>query len=57
MLTEYEPAVGEWPATVPEMPQLSIAVDPRSGAPLARVYIVTVPTDDWTTIPGSSSMG
>jgi hypothetical protein len=43
--------VGEWPTTVPEMPQLSVAVDPRSGAPLAQVYIVTVPTDDWTTIP------
>jgi hypothetical protein len=51
MLSEYEPEVGEWPTEVPEMPQLSVAIDPRSGSPLPRVYIVTVPTDDWTTIP------
>jgi hypothetical protein len=51
MSSEYGPELGEWPTTVPEMPQLSVAVDLRSGSPLAQVYIVTVPTDDWTTIP------
>jgi hypothetical protein len=51
MLRESEPEVGEWPTTAPESPQLSVAVDLRSGAPLSRAHIVILPTDDWTTIP------
>jgi hypothetical protein len=51
MLRESQPEVGEWPATAPESPQLSVAFDMRSGAPLPRAHIVILPTDDWTTIP------
>jgi hypothetical protein len=57
MLTEFEPEVGEWPTTVPEIPHLSVAVDLRSGAPMARVYLVTIPTNDWTTIPAYLRFG
>ena len=38
--------VGEWPATAPESPQLSVAFDMRSGAPLPRAHIVILPTDE-----------
>jgi hypothetical protein len=51
MLRESQPEVGEWPARAPESPQLSVAFDMRSGAPLPRAHIVILPTDDWTTIP------
>jgi hypothetical protein len=54
---EYEPPLGEWPATGFPSISLSIARDLRTGEPLPKVYIVLVPTDDSTTIPAHLHWG
>lgn len=46
-----EPALGEWPAGMPKPVGFSAALDLRSQAPMPRVYIVLIPTDDPTTVP------
>jgi hypothetical protein len=50
---EYEPPVGEWPIEESRSTGLSIAHDLMTGEPFPKVYIVLVPTDDSTTIPGT----
>jgi hypothetical protein len=57
MRRESEPQVGEWPVHAPDAPRLSVALDPVSGVPLDRVCIVTLPTDDWTTMPALFGWG
>jgi hypothetical protein len=54
---EYEPPLGEWPAVESRSTGLSIAHDLRTGEPLAKVYIVLVPTNDSTTIPAHLHWG
>jgi Domain of unknown function (DUF4253) len=48
---------GEWPAEVSRSPGLSVVHHFRSGRPLAKVYIVLVPTDDPTTVPAHLHIG
>jgi hypothetical protein len=50
-LLSGEPRIGEWPTEPMGAPQLSVATDTLSGAPLEKVLIVTLPTDDSSTIP------
>jgi hypothetical protein len=45
------PRVGDWPTMAPRSPELSVAFGLRTRAPLAVTHVVTVPTNDWTTIP------
>jgi hypothetical protein len=52
---EQSPPVGDWPSQIPLSPELSVAQD-RNG-PAKEVYIVLIPTDDWTTIPAHLRWG
>jgi hypothetical protein len=45
------PPVGQWPEQPPFVPALTVAKDLLTGRPFDRVFIILVPTDDWTTIP------
>jgi hypothetical protein len=54
---EYEPPLGEWPTAESRSTGLSVAHDLRTGEPLAKVYIVLVPTNDSTTIPAHLHWG
>jgi hypothetical protein len=57
MSRESQPPIGEWPSSVSESPELSIALDLRTGAPIPLAHIIIVPTDDWTTIPAHFHWG
>lgn len=46
-----EPAVGAWPTASQGDPGLTVTTNILTQKPLDKVYIVLVPTDDWTTIP------
>ena len=46
-----EPPVGDWPEAELTATGPTVTMDFRSGQALERVFIVKVPTDDWTTIP------
>jgi hypothetical protein len=46
-----EPNIGEWPTEPMGAPELSIATQTLTGAPLDKVQIVILPTDDPSTIP------
>jgi hypothetical protein len=48
---------GEWPVEASHSPGLSVACDLGTGKPLAKVYIVLVPTEDATTIPAHLHIG
>jgi hypothetical protein len=50
-LVSGEPRIGEWPMEPMGAPQLSVATETLTGAPLEKVLIVTLPTDDSSTIP------
>jgi hypothetical protein len=53
-----EPPLGEWPQEPsPELPELSIASDIRTGKFWPKVHIVLVPTDDPTTVPAHLHWG
>lgn len=43
--------VGDWPEETPSSAEPSMALDFRTGEFLETVFIVVVPTGDWTTIP------
>lgn len=51
------PTVGDWPVEAPEMPALSVVREMGSESYLPKVYIVTLPTDDWTEIPAYLNFG
>lgn len=57
MSRESQPPIGEWPSSVSDSPELSIALDLRTGAPIPLAHIIIVPTDDWTTIPAHFHWG
>jgi hypothetical protein len=46
-----EPQIGEWPTEPMGAPELSVATETLTGAPLDKVQIVILPTDDPSTIP------
>jgi hypothetical protein len=46
-----EPHIGEWPIEPMGAPELSVATETLTGAPLDNVQIVILPTDDSSTIP------
>lgn len=46
-----EAPLGEWPTEPMGAPELSVAMETLTGAPLDKVVIVTLPTADFTTIP------
>jgi hypothetical protein len=46
-----EPRIGEWPTEPMGAPELSVATETLTGAPLEKVQIVILPTDDSSTIP------
>jgi hypothetical protein len=46
-----EPRIGEWPTEPMGAPELSVATDTLTGAPLEKVQIVILPTGDSSTIP------
>lgn len=48
---DFEPPVGDWPSEAPEEVGLTVTLDFRTGGIHEFVYIVLVPTEDWTTIP------
>ena len=48
MLNESSPQVGEWPATAPGSPGLSVASG-LNGGPLPVAHVNIIPTEDWTT--------
>jgi hypothetical protein len=52
-----EPPLGEWPGAASSDPELTIATDILSGKSLDKVYLIVVPTDDWTTIPAHLRWG
>jgi Domain of unknown function (DUF4253) len=54
---ERGPELGEWPSEPMGAPQLSVATETLTGAPLAKVQLVILPTDDWTTIPAYLQWG
>jgi hypothetical protein len=54
---EEDAPLGEWPAEASSSPGLFVAYDPVSGKPLAKVYIVLIPTDDPTAIPAHLHWG
>jgi hypothetical protein len=54
---EYEPPLGEWPASPSRAPGLSVAYNIRTDQPLPKVHIVLVPTDDPTTVPAHLQWG
>jgi hypothetical protein len=47
---ESRPEIGEWPSEPMGAPQLSVTAD-LSGAPLNKVQVIILPSDDSTTIP------
>jgi hypothetical protein len=46
-----EPHIGEWPTEPMGAPKLSVATETLSGAPLEKVQILILPTDESSTIP------
>ena len=46
-----EPRIGEWPTEPICAPELSVATKTLTGAPLEKVQIVILPTNDSSTIP------
>jgi hypothetical protein len=54
---ERGPELGEWPSEPMGAPQLSVATEMLTGAPLNKVQLVILPTDDWTTIPAYLQWG
>ena len=46
-----EPQIGEWPIEPVGAPELSVATETLTGAPLDKAQIVILPTDDPSTIP------
>ena len=46
-----EPRTGEWPTEPMGAPELSVATETLTGAPLEKVQILILPTDDASTIP------
>jgi hypothetical protein len=46
-----EPQIGEWPTEPMGAPELSVATETLTGAPLDKAQIVILPTDDPSTIP------
>jgi hypothetical protein len=46
-----EPRIGDWPTDPMGAPELSVATETLTGAPLKKVQIVILPTDDSSTIP------
>jgi hypothetical protein len=46
-----EPCIGEWPTEPMGAPELSVVTETLTGAPLEKVQIVILPTDDSSTIP------
>ena len=46
-----EPRIGEWPTEPMGAPELSVATETLTGAPLEKVQIVLLPTNDSSTIP------
>jgi hypothetical protein len=48
---------GDWPAQASGSPGLSVACDLRTRKPMAKVYIVLVPTEDPTTVPAYLHFG
>jgi hypothetical protein len=46
-----EPRTGDWPTEPMGAPGLSVATETLTGAPLEKVQIVILPTDDPSTIP------
>jgi hypothetical protein len=51
------PEVGEWPTKASPMPGLTVALESIGSAPLAKVQICLIPTDDWTTVPAHLQWG
>ena len=51
------PPVGEWPVEPPEFLGLTVNWDWQTGRTFERVYILLVPTDDWTEIPAHLRWG
>jgi hypothetical protein len=45
------PPIGDWPKEPISAPELSVATETLTGAPLKKVQIVILPTDDSSTIP------
>jgi hypothetical protein len=56
-MLEGGPELGEWPTQPMGAPQLSVAIETPTGAPLNKVQLVILPTDDWTTIPAYLNWG
>lgn len=51
---DREPPLGEWPerpAGWGSQSLLAVTMDLRTGRLIQKVYVLLVPTDDWTTIP------
>jgi hypothetical protein len=48
---KFEPPVGSWPLRPPEPTGLTVVYNWRAERPFDAVYIILIPTDDWTTIP------
>jgi Domain of unknown function (DUF4253) len=46
-----EPRIGEWPTEPMGAPELSVATETLTGAPLEKVQILILPTDDSSKIP------
>jgi hypothetical protein len=51
VVSDDKPPLGDWPAQPLAPSALTIVEDGQTGAPYDTVYIVLVPTDDWTTVP------